>query len=88
MKKQLLTILTLLLGISYLNANPVDLEKAKTIGQKFIFTKIDNHLECNDLQLVYTGNSQRGEPCFYVFNAGTTGFVIISADDRFRPIVG
>ena len=88
MKKQLLTILTLLLGINYLVANPVDLEKAKTIGQKFIFTKIDNHLECNDLQLVYTGNSQRGEPCFYVFNAGTTGFVIISADDRFRPIVG
>ena len=89
MKKQLLTLLALLLSITCLNANPIDMEKAKTIGQKFTSTKFNNNLlENNDLQLVYTGTSQRGEACFYVFNVGETGFVIVSADDRFRPIVG
>lgn len=88
MKKQLFTLLALLLGLNSLNANPVDLEKAKIIGQKFACAKINSKLNNNDLELVYTGTSQRGEACFYVFNAGTTGFVIVSADDRFRPIVG
>ena len=88
MKKQLLMLFALLMGLNSLNANPVDLGKAKNIGQKFACAKINNELSSNDLQLVYTGASQRGEACFYVFNAGTTGFVIVSADDRFRPIVG
>ena len=88
MKKQLLMLFTLLLGFNYLIANPVDWKKAKIVGQKFACVKINNEINTNDLQLVYTGTSQRGEACFYVFNAGTTGFVIVSADDRFRPIVG
>ncbi len=89
MKKHLLILFALLLGLNYLNANPVDWEKAKTIGQQFACAKFNNNLlEANDLQLVYTGTSQRGETCFYVFNVGETGFVIVSADDRFRPIVG
>jgi fibronectin type 3 domain-containing protein len=88
MKKHLLMLFALLLGINSMNANPVDKEKAKNIGQKFACVKINNELNSNDLQLVYTGTSLRGETCFYVFNAGTTGFVIVSADDRFRPIVG
>ncbi len=88
MKKQLLSLIALLLGLNSLNANPVNLEKAKNIGQKYACVKINNKLKSNDLHLVYTGTSQRGEICFYVFNAGTTGFVIVSADDRFRPIVG
>ena len=88
MKKQLLTLFALLLGFNSLNANSVDLEKAKNIGQKFACAKINNELSSNDLQLVYTGASQRGEACFYVFNVGTSGFVIVSADDHFRPIVG
>ena len=88
MKKQLLSLLALLLGLNFLNANPVDMEKAKSIGQKFANTKINNGIKDSDLQLVYTGMSSRGETCFYAFNAGENGFVIVSADDRFRPIVG
>ncbi len=88
MKKQLLTLFVLLLSLSALYANPVDLEKAKAIGQNFVCANFNNDLKSNDLQLVYTGVSNRDEVCFYVFNSGTTGFVIVSADDRFRPIVG
>ena len=88
MKKHLLSLIALILGINTLTANPVDMEKAKKIGQRFASEKISNNLKSNDLQLVYTGQADRGEACFYVFNAGTEGFVIVSADDRFRPIVG
>lgn len=88
MKKHLITLIALLLGLNCLNANPIDLEKAKTIAQKFACATINNELSGNDLQLVYTGVSTRGEACFYAFNCGETGFVIVSADDRFRPIVG
>ena len=88
MKKHLFFLLALILGANCLNANPISIDKAKAIGQKFACANINNDLKDNDLQWVYTGASQRGEACFYVFNAGTTGFVIVSADDRFRPIVG
>ena len=88
MKKHFFSLLALLLGVNCLNANPISIDKAKAIGQKFACANINNDLKDNDLQWVYTGASQRGEACFYVFNAGATGFVIVSADDRFRPIVG
>ena len=88
MKKHIFTLLALLLGFNCLNDNPVDLGKAKTIGQKFACAKFNKELKSNDLSLVYTGTTHRGEACFYVFNTGEQGFVIVSADDRFRPIVG
>ena len=88
MKKHILFLLALVLGINYLNANPIDLEKAKTVAQKFACFKFKSGFESSDVQLVYTGNSSRNETCFYVFNTGEQGFVIVSADDRFRPIVG
>ena len=88
MKKHLLLSLVVLLGMTTLNARPVDVESAKAIGQRFAQAKFNNNLRSNELQLVYTGTSNRGEACFYAFNAGSDGFVIVSADDRFRPIVG
>lgn len=87
-KHHFFLLLALLLGINYLNANPVDMEKAKVVGQKFVSAKFNKELRNNDLKLVYTGTSSRGETCFYAFNTGENGFVIVSANDRFRPIVG
>ena len=78
----------MLFSVTALLARPVDESKAKAVALRFLSSKIDNGLKSNDLQLVYTGTSTRGETCFYVYNAGTTGFAIVSADDRFRPIVG
>ena len=88
MNKHFLLLIALFLGITSLNANPVDREKARIIGQKFACTAINSDLKASDLQLVYIGTSNRGEACFYAFNVGEEGFVIVSADDRFRPIVG
>ena len=78
----------MLFSATALLARPVDENRAKAVALRFLSQKLDNELRGNDLQLVYTGASNRGETCFYVYNAGTTGFVIVSADDRFRPIVG
>lgn len=88
MKKSLFLLIAVLFGINVLNANPVDLEKAKTVGRNFISAKFETKSETLDLQWVYTGVTNRDEACFYVFNVNKEGFVIVSADDRFRPIVG
>lgn len=88
MQKHLLFFLVMLLGITSLNAGPVDVTRAKAIGQKFASAKFNKEQKDSELQLVYTGVSSRGETCFYAFNSGDNGFVIVSADDRFRPIVG
>ena len=79
MKKILLIITALLAFNAVLKANPVDVAEAKTLGEKFAG---------HDLTLAYTANSARGEACFYVFNIGEEGFVILSADDFYRPIIG
>ena len=88
MKRHLLLSLVMLLGMTALNAHPIDAAKAKFIGQKFANANFESNQRNKDLQLVYTGLSNRGEACFYAFNVGDGGFVIVSADDRFRPIVG
>lgn len=49
MKNHLLSLIALFLGINTLMANPVDLEKAKIVGQKFAHEKISNNLKNNDL---------------------------------------
>ena len=88
MKRSLLLSLVVLLSMTTLSARPIDAARAKTIGQRFAQANFDSNLRGSDLQLVYTGSSSRGETCFYAFNVGEGGFVIVSADDRFRPIVG
>ena len=88
MKKHLTFLVVMLLGMTSLNARPVDVAQAKQIAQQFVSANFSNIQENSALELVYTGVSTRGEACFYTFNKGESGFVIVSADDRFRPIVG
>ena len=88
MKKYLLTLLAMVLGAGMVQAHPVSVSQAKYVGQQFVQAKFDQARQSQDLTLVYTGQSNRGEACFYVFNVGETGFVMVSADDLFRPIVG
>ena len=88
MKKYLMSVLALALGIGMVHANPVSLSQAKYVGQQFVQAKFEQSRQSNELTLVYTGTSNRGEACFYVFNVGDNGFVMVSADDYFRPILG
>ena len=87
MKKYLMSMLALVLGIGMAQANPVGLSQAKYVGQQFVQASFDQTRQSSELTLVYTGNTNRGEACFYVFNVGNEGYVIVSADDFYRPIV-
>ena len=86
MKKLLSLTVAILLGIGAIFANPVDVNTAKTLGQKFVQTKFEMTRNA-DLQLYYTVSSDNGEPCAYVFNLGDEGFVIVAASDNVRPVL-
>lgn len=88
MKKFILVLLALVIGIGIVQANPVDAGKAKSVGQKFVQANFDLTKQSSDLTLVYTAASNRGDVCYYVFNVGNGGFVIVSGDDTRRPIIG
>ncbi len=83
-----MSLLALVLGIGMAHANPVSVSQAQYVGQQFVQANFEQSRQSQDLTLVYTGSSLRGEACFYVFNVGNEGFVMVSADDVYRPIVG
>jgi hypothetical protein len=88
MKKYLMSLLALVFGIGMVQANPVNVSQAKYVGQQFVQANFQQSRQMDDLTLVYTGTSTRGDACFYVFNVGSNGFVMVSADDFYRPIIG
>ena len=88
MKKSFIFMLALALGIGMVQARPVSVSQAKYVGQQFVQANFDMSRQGGELTLVYTGTSTRGDACFYVFNVGNEGFVMVSADDVYRPIVG
>ena len=87
MKKAFILFFVLLCSIG-IYAHPIGVERAKELGLGFVNANLNPTCQLSDLQFVYTGVSSRGETSFYVFNFGNTGFVILSADDCYRPIVG
>ena len=87
MKRAFLFLSTILImSAGMLQANPVDLSTAKGIARKFTETRFA--MRNGELELVYSASNERGENCFYTFNVGGTCFVIVSADDCYRPVVG
>ncbi len=86
MKKSLLLVV-ILLAFNSLFAGPVDSEFAKFLGEKFVKANFEQK-QNSSLELAYTVNSDSGIPCFYVFNVSDYGFVLVSADDCARPILG
>lgn len=88
MRKYLMSVLVLVLGAAFANANSVDQAKAKQFGQQFVQANFSQVKADSELTLVYTGMTTRGDVCYYAFNVGNEGFVLVSADDFYRPIIG
>ncbi len=84
MKKSFLLIV-IMLAFGSLFANPVDVNRANELGQKFVNANFAQ--KSSSLELVYTGNSENGEPCFYVFNISDYGYIMVSASDCAHPIL-
>ncbi|NMC99783.1 MAG: hypothetical protein GYA62_08695 [Bacteroidales bacterium] len=73
-------------------AKKVDIETAKKAAKNVYYIKANNFFQksLSDINVswVYT-EFYNNEPVYYVFNVNNTeGFVIISADDIAKPIIG
>lgn len=79
---------TLLLAVFTLNlqAKPVDVDKAMSLGIKFM--NANTEIKSSQAVLSYTAVADNGQAAFYVFGLQPRGFVIVSADDRMKPILG
>ncbi|MFZ1571543.1 MAG: Spi family protease inhibitor, partial [Candidatus Kapaibacterium sp.] len=76
-------------------AKQVDENTAKQVGQNFLATRTNSQTLKNSssFQLVYKSNSKISNPLasiqpttyFYVFNASTSGFIIVAGDDNVTP---
>lgn len=86
MKKSFLLV-AILLAFNSLFADNLDVDRARDFGHKFVKANFEQK-ENNELELVYTMKTEAGEPCFYVFNVSDYGFVMVSATDLVRPILG
>ena len=82
MTKKILTLLLLLIAVTHLSAAPVDLATALKAGDGFVRANFDQGSKTSEMKLVMTSSA------YYVFNVGSSGFVIVSSDDAFRPIIG
>ena len=88
MKRSILTSVVLALICVSLQARPVDQATAKRLGQSFVKSNFEFTRQSDQLDLVQTAYSDRGDACYYIFNVGDTGFVILAADDNYRPVIG
>ena len=86
MKKSFFTLLLVTLFLGGLQANPVDVNRAKALGVKFMNTNTE--IKSATADWVYTAYTADNQACFYVFAVQPKGFVIVSADDRAKPILG
>ena len=86
MKRTLVSLLLVALFFGGLQAKPVDVATAKSLGIKFMNT--NTALRSAQADLVYTACADNGQAAFYVFGVQPKGFVIVSADDRAKPILG
>lgn len=87
MKKSLSTIAFLTLSLTLL-AGPVGQDRALRAARGFF-----GETKASDLTLVWDGEDAKtkavGEsPAFYVYNRTGGGFVIISGDDKVKPVLG
>ena len=84
--KKLFLFLIVALVFGGLQAKSVDEARAKMLGLKFI--NVNTEVKAADAELAYTAYADNGQAAFYVFALQPKGFVIVSADDRAKPILG
>lgn len=76
----------LAVAVTSVQAKPVDVATAKSLGVKFMNTNTE--IKSAVAELTYTAMADNGQAAFYVFGIQPKGFVIVSADDRAKPILG
>ncbi len=75
-------------------AAPISLQEAKVVAKNFIIetSKLYYHHQIEGrsiiLDVIQLEKNQEGEPYYYMFNIKPDGFIIVSAETAFNPILG
>lgn len=90
MNKTLLSLgVMCLAGISSLPAATLTPEQALRRALSDSRARVGAAMPANGYQLAYTAPAETSVPALYVFNnQSAPGFVVVSADDRFAPLLG
>ena len=84
MKRIALIVAVLLWGATTTIARPVDRMMAESAATRFAVAQFA--MERGDMTPVLAYTEPQG--AYYIFNFGNHGFVIIAADDAYRPVIG
>lgn len=90
MKKHfLLTLMFVMPLFTNIFAQNVNVDRAKKIGELFVkeSTSIGKERTVVKTSYSHTFNSRDGQPSLYVFNIDGGGFVIVSAEEKVKPVL-
>lgn len=87
MRKFILFAVIATFMVSTLYAQNVDVAKAQRIGEKFMKESTSFRNRGISSELVHTYTDANGTPYLYIFNVNGDGFVVVSAEDRVKPIL-
>lgn len=97
MKRKLSLFITLLLLALCVKADPVTQQEAQSKALAFLRQHLSSQnllstakrtIGANDISLAYSETDSTGTTGCYVFNSGTTGFVLVAGDDDAGDVVG
>lgn len=90
MKKQLTLIATVLFLSFTATAAPITIAQAIEAGKNFLvhYEKIGSTLDFRHNTTLYAGNGANETACIYIIDIDTIGFILMSADDRSKPVLG
>jgi hypothetical protein len=88
MKKLILFNLSLLISV-YLYATPIDVSTAVNTARNFYFSALNIGANAKDAPVVTTTESYftNNKLAYYIVNFSNKGYVIVSADDDFFPVI-
>ena len=90
MKKHfLLTLMFVMYAFTNISAQNVSVERAKKIGELFVkeSTSIGEERAAVKANYSHTFTSRDGMPSIYVFNIEGGGFVVVSAEEKVKPVL-
>lgn len=84
MKRLINLLLLIVLSVSSAHASTVPKTSAEKVAVNWMAEKTNSYYAITETFTIYNGSSE----VFYIYNLNPTGFVIVSADDIARPVVG
>ena len=88
-KRFVFSLLLVMTAFTNIYAQDVSMERAKRIGEMFMKESTSVGLERNVVAstLSHTFESKDAAPSIYVFNIDGGGFVVVSAEEKVKPVL-